>query len=127
MANIDTGSSSYITFDRDMTATTGSVAYTGVGFNPRIVIILALVAGSPCMSIGFSLATQDRVIYSNANGVSGYFAVGQAVVCINTGGGGYLQQVGTISSRGADGFTMSWTKNGSPGSGTANCYALCLR
>ena len=99
------------------------VAYTGVGFTPTSIIALAVLHGSVDFIVGFadSAKTQDGLtrsydgnMYHNANIFLG----------CSTAAGAY--QNGVLKSFDADGFTLTWTKGGSP-TGTFDLYFLCFR
>lgn len=109
---------------RDMTAASGSVAYTGAGFKPTCIICLAGISGATECSIGFS----DAAV--------GSFVLGLQATTPNTSPNGAQlirlldataanDQVATLASYDADGFTLTWTKIGTP-TGTATLYFLCL-
>ncbi len=119
--------SNIITSTRDLTAATGSVAYTGMGFTP-----------TTCEAFGQTAGTID---YVTLNGWSnpgfsvqrniGVFGV--AAQFTNTAGlMSYYDSTGTnlqtfvVTSYDADGLTGTWTKTGSP-TGTATFYIRCMR
>lgn len=114
------------TFTRDMTAATGSVAYTGVGFKPKAVIFLCgVTGGSTWGSIGFTDGTSDVSWYNNHASSADSWVLNVANSIDGTTGSG-AAQVTTTTSLDADGFTLSWTKIGSP-TGTATVAYLALR
>lgn len=60
--------SKVISFTRDLTAATGSVAYTGVGFKPTCLVAIAYVNATTTFTVGFSakdLSTGTVDFYGN--------------------------------------------------------------
>jgi hypothetical protein len=117
-------SSKIITDTRDMTAVGAptDVAYTGVGFKPTSLMCTFNIDGTQFMGIGFvdSALTNAQVdrdfdsnFYTNTNLIN-------LVITSNTG------QRGLLKSFDADGFTITWTKVGSP-TGTGLLRFLCFR
>lgn len=113
--------SKVIASTRDLTAATGTVAYTGVGFRPSKVIAFGAVLFS-IGSFGFGdSALAARCIHNTGGGTTFYASV--ALMLFETASNNY--QVAGISSYDSDGFTLSWTKVNTP-TGTASLYFLCL-
>lgn len=118
--------SKVITFTRDLTAATGNVAYTGVGFKPTCLIMLAFVNATATHAVGFGASDGSSAImdfYGNSlvtGGTSGIMQIQLA------DGSAAKYQFGQILSFDSDGFTLSWTKNGLP-TGLATVMVLCLR
>jgi hypothetical protein len=112
-----------ITATRDLTAASGVVSYTGVGFRPRAVIALVAVIGGFRWAAGFqgSIVDDGGVIYQYA---ASTMAQGTQFLRIDSGGG-TEQYIDTIDSYDADGFTVTWTKAGLP-TGTAQLMFLCF-
>ena len=119
-------SSKVLAITRDMTLTTGSVSYTGVGFRPTSL-----------------QAFGANVTISTNSAVNGYCdsALGQAALragSVTPGQWVYLASVliymGTdaayqtfaVTSFDADGFTGTWTRTGAPG-GTQSMAILCFK
>lgn len=115
-------SSKVITATRDMTATSGDVAYTGVGFTPTAIVAIGNINSAMSMSIGASDSAKNKsalFYYGNNTTYNDPF-----MVEISTAAGAF--QGGIIKTYDADGFTITWTKGGSP-TGTANLIFLCFR
>jgi len=113
------------TFTRDMEAVTADVAYTGVGFTPEFMIFFASGSSIPVtLTAGFDNGTTQISSYIQGNvansGASGAVSILLATTI------GTAQQEGVVKTFGADGFTLTWTKTGSPtaGSGVINYMAL---
>jgi len=114
-----------VSLTRDLSTATGTQAVTGVGFKPKAIVLVGGVQGSTgTASIGISDGTIDGSWGNNSGAGTGVMEVSATVGFQATGAGAY-QQV-EISSFDADGFTLSWTKTGSP-TGTATFQALCMR
>lgn len=114
------------TITRDMTAATGSVAYTGVGFTPAAIIFIGGIAGLDSHTWGFSTgsgANRSTNIYPGGSGaliVQGTFA---AVIYEDVG----KYQSFAVTSMDADGFTGTWTKGSTPAANTGTLYYLAFR
>lgn len=98
-------------FTRDMTAATGSVSYTGVGFKPSILFVVGIVDGGVGSSWGFTDFTSQVVNYRDSGGAN-YTTAAARFIDIQTGSG--AGQAGALGTADDDGFTISWTKSGSP-------------
>lgn len=112
-------------FTRDMTAASGNVAYTGVGFRPRSVHFIAVHTTSNAYSEGI-----DTYGQLGAGKCIGWRGDTQATSVINAKSisinlDGTNAQSANVSLFGLDGFTLSWTKENSP-TGTANIMAYCI-
>lgn len=116
-----------ITASRVMDATDGNVAYTGVGFKPRALIVLSGVTGD--INPTWGICDAD----GNAAGISAYNLSSNATkhgsttfIRGFTGTAGSAYTTGTLVSMDADGFTLSWVKT-SPASLTLDMHFLCIR
>ncbi len=119
---------SIITFTRDMTATGGTVAYTGVGFKPALVIFLAADNSTSLLGIS-SIGVDNGTLHKSITpyyGTAGVFLADPSD-SISLSESGTQSQLAVISALGADGFSLTWTKNGSPSAGTATIFAICFR
>jgi len=114
---------------RDMTASSGDVSYTGVGFVPALIILLAAIdsAGST-MSVGFAdkLDGAGGAICDASCGASASSWWTGDGFCYLVTTGSTTRQVGILKTFDADGFTVTWTKTGSP-TGTADLKFICFR
>lgn len=111
-------------FTRDVSTASGSQAVTGVGFKPRAVIFLASL---PSVTGGMSVGVDDDTTAgaNRATTTAGQFDTATSFSIHIAHSGGNLYQ-GVISSLDSDGFTISWTKTGTP-TGTATINYLALR
>ncbi len=111
-------------FTRDVTTASGNQAITGVGFVPKAIIILATINATAAMSVGFSDGTTHECLRDLVGlGANTY---GPATNLINLLVDGSNFTTADLSSFDSDGFTIAWTKTGSP-TGTATLYYLALR
>ena len=116
---------------RAMTAASGDVSYTGYGFKPSVLFLLAGKGSTKIWSIGIACTT--------AGGIGTIVLAGQGGInadqIYNTSG--YLctlwesdvkYQLATVKSMDADGFTLTWTRSGTePATLDANLLFLALR
>lgn len=89
----------------------GSHSVTGVGFQPKIVLFLATTIGGThqILSIGWDDATTHHCIYAMGHQVDTARGTSNSISVFKDASN-YI--IGAISSMGADGFTISWTKVG---------------
>jgi len=114
--------SKIITGTRDMTAATADVAYTDVGFTPTSIIAIGAIDSSLSFAIGFSDSTKaGRNLFQYAANQL-YNTGGLIEIAVSSGN----VQAAVIKTYDADGFTVTWTKSGSP-TGTAILNFLCFR
>lgn len=106
----------------DLSTASGTQAITGVGFTPRLVIILANQTGNARTSIGIDDGTNHYSVYMADAGNAFRTATATSINADSTTTG----QSGYISALGADGFTITWTKTGSP-TGTFTLMYLCIQ
>jgi hypothetical protein len=102
---------------RDFALSSGNVAYTGVGFTPKAII--ALTQG------GTLNACWGLVGSAGGNGVGFEFQAGGALVdadFIYLQDGSSNGQSAVLASYDADGFTLTWTKFGSPTGSKKVCF-----
>ena len=110
---------------RDMTAASGDVSYTGYGFSPTALIMQAVVDATTIFALGFAdVNVADYGIWHNPEGL--WIQTSGLLVLRETTAGG-VQQYAVIKSRDADGFSITWTKTGTPSAGTASIQVLALR
>lgn len=114
---------------RDMTAASGSVAITGVGFTSDIVLLVALYAGgstSLSISLGGYDGTNNACIYAKLIGYVSTEANSSSTYSLILYDGATANQTASVSAIGVDGFTLAYTKTGSP-TGTARIFYICLK
>ena len=99
-------------FTRDSAAATASVAYTGVGFQPKAIMFISHIENADQISWGFDDGTTANNKYDNSGGSDDTWAsAGSKSIMARESSGNY--QTGGVSAFGADGFTISWVKAGS--------------
>lgn len=110
-------------FTRDTSTASGSQAITGVGFRPKAVVFLASQGAAKEMSVGFSDGSSHLSIFQQST--AGNFSANAAAITLDetTGSAAYT---GVINSLDSDGFTIGWTRSGTP-TGTATVYYMALR
>jgi hypothetical protein len=105
-------------------STTGSVAVTGVGFTPTLLIAHTVQASSPEGSTGFGNATTEHALRfdhnNSANSLSWSNYIGQVLQS------GSISCRWNIASFDADGFTYTKVVSGSP-SGTNKVMFLAMK
>lgn len=115
-----------VSFQRDVSTASGNQSVTGVGFQPKGAIFVMGISGNAARaSIGVDDGTTAGSIYGNAGGTVGQFNVVNESIYANTTDGATAYQ-GHVTSWDSDGFTIAWTKTGSP-TGTITIKALCFR
>lgn len=110
------------TTTRDLSTASGTQAITGIGFLPRLVIILGNQTNNARTSIGIDDGTNHYSIYMGDAGNVFYTATGTSM----NAGSGANSQSGYVSALDADGFTITWVKTGSP-TGTFTLMYLCIQ
>lgn len=118
---VPAATSKLISFTRLLTSDNGEQEITGVGFAPRLIVFLAGVVGGGSMG-SLGVATEDgesQLINQDGLSISG----SASVIVVGTAA---AYAYCTITSLNADGFTLDWSKSGSP-SGTAQITAVCFR
>lgn len=116
--------SKVVMFSRDTTAASGSQAITGVGFKPRAIICFSNEGSVTVreMSVGFCDSALGQACMFGIGDNAGFSYSPNMIFEYQSTENTY---VGAISSLDSDGFTVAWTKTGSP-SGTLVSYVICL-
>lgn len=108
---------------RLLVGTNETVSYDGLGFQPKTMIFFSSFGGTLGFSNGLKAGTfQSQVIFKNTAGVFQYSS-GQVIYA---GDGASWNQTADVSF-GTNGFTLSWTKAGSPTTGTISFIYLAMR
>lgn len=103
----------------------GSVSYTGIGFKPKGLIVLANVPNTPEVSIGIVFAAENNFSVFNSHNITANAWNNEAYL-VNLVQGIGVRYIGYIQSWDDDGFTITWTKTGSK-TGVAEIYYLAFR
>jgi hypothetical protein len=111
------------TFTRDLTADSGDVSYSGVGFKPSAIIFLASKSNVFAASVGISQgAGVNYLIYFRGSPyISSYNDA-----CVMLTENATDTQYAEVKTLDADGFTLTWTKANSP-TGTGTIFYLAFR
>jgi len=102
------------TFSIDTTTATGTQAITGVGFVPQVCIFFATdsqAAGES--SWGMDDGSGENCVYDSHNGTANTYT-SIATISIRDLQSAANYYSGEVQSFDSDGFTITWTKNGSP-------------
>jgi hypothetical protein len=97
-------------FTRAIDGSTADVSYTGVGFKPSHVFFFMSGPASCCF--GVDDGTSRASIYPYISEITAFGATGTTSLISLEDGSKY--QTGIIKTLDSDGFTITWTKNGSP-------------
>lgn len=99
---------------RDLSAATGNVAYTGVGFVPTSIVFFSTVS-TKSYSYGASDSDKNgQGIYYVLGGASGLISDAQVDAVIYGQAASSNYQVAKVATYDADGFTLTWTKTNTP-------------
>ena len=112
-------------FTRDLTLAAGTQAVTGVGFAPQAIFFMASVGGVPGRtSWGISDGTTSRALFDHHPTYADSFNLTAIPIYLVESPG--VDSYGALSSFDSDGFTISWTKAGSP-TGTATIFYIAFK
>lgn len=115
------------TFTRDMSAASGDVDYTGIGFKPSVIIFFGGISLSFINTyIGFDDGTKGYALYNYGYSIPGQIAWRNTASILLATAAGVFQSA-FIKTFNADGFTLTWAKNGTPGANTATMFYLAIR
>lgn len=115
--NIKVGNSSY-----NLATATGTQAITGVGFQPNLIIVASAPTGSAPFSIGAAQGASQWNFYSLNDSTKGNSS-STLITYLPIAG---TSQTATLNSFDSDGFTLGWTKTGSP-TGTLFLYYIAFK
>ena len=120
---VEVATSKIVAGTRDAGAVSGDIAYTGVGFKPSSIIAMMVVDGTLYRSDGFADSAKDaRLIYQSSANV--YHNGANLVSYTNYSS---WAQNAIVKSYDADGFTITWSKIGTPVAGTMQLMFICYR
>ena len=110
-------------FTRNVATASGTAAVTGVGFTPKAIIF---GSGMTASSVGSCIGVDDGTTRGGFQFVSpnNFLSTAFSIYVAPTATSDY--NTGIVSTFDVDGFTISWTKVGSP-TGTATVWYLALR
>lgn len=107
-------------FTRDVATASGNQSITGVGFQPSVLHIICTINSTATVSVGFC----DSGASGGTGSASSTTWTDSNLINMTTGASDSSTAV--LSSFDSDGFTLTWTKSGSP-TGTANCRYLAIK
>ncbi len=112
------------TLSRDMTASTADVAYTGLGFTPKMIEFFGGVNGIITTINGVSDGTNNYALYMKEGTV---FITGSDRCISLSEVAAATEQKATAKTFVDGGFTLAWTKVGTPSTGTATIFYVAYR
>ena len=99
------------TFSYDVSTATGTQAITGVGFQPKVLILMASL-NDASGSWGIVSGTTGGGLTQSMNSISTAYANDNDAPILYVNGGNTA--IGSINSLDSDGFTIGWVKSSSP-------------
>jgi hypothetical protein len=112
------------TFTRDISLASGSQAVTGLGFKPSTLIIFAVEDNGVLASWGFGDFDNQKAVYSKAAVTADTYSYSSNLIRVQDGASDLYS--GSLASFDDDGFTINWTKTGSP-TGTIGIQYLAIK
>jgi len=101
------------TITRDMASDSGDVSYTGIGFKGSILMITGTLDSATIMTVfGFDNGTTRYCTYGNYDGY--FYRATTSCIISGTGTTPGNTQTAVLKTWDSDGFTLTWTKTGSP-------------
>lgn len=113
-------------FTRALDAASAAVAYTGIGFRPTNIEFTASVDSQVEYSLG--AATDQSGILNrclSSDGAGAKLSSGDCIRIIRASAGN--EQKAVLATMGADGFTLTWTKVGTPPAGNITVNYVARR
>jgi hypothetical protein len=99
-------------FTRNFTSASGDVSYTGVGFTPKMITFYGAINGNTEGMMSYGFCTNIASYVSAQNAVNTKLVFTDRV--IHFAGSGTDVQLAVLKSFDSDGFTLTWTKGGTP-------------
>ena len=112
------------TFTRAMTAASGDVSYTGVGFQPNNILFLAH-STSGSISTGMDNGTSRYAVTTWGKTVPYYSHT--AYLSVSMIQSVTQLQTALVKSFDSDGFTLTWTRTGTPSAGDGTVYYMAFK
>lgn len=101
------------TFSRAASADTADISYSGLGGTPKFVFFLSAISGQQQACIGIDKSDERVGLYNSDMAVNESWTRSANVsIVAHFGASGY--QTGKIKTLDVDGFTITWTKSGTP-------------
>jgi hypothetical protein len=118
------------TFTRDMTAASGDVSYTGVGFTPKAMIFFAAKAsftGNIIQYFGMNDGTTQVTLNEVASTPGSPYIWSTSTHCVHLAESPTQSQSASHKTFDADGFTLTWSKGGTPSANTLTIGYMAFR
>jgi hypothetical protein len=120
-----------VAFVRHTSTASGTQSISTIGFMPRSILFYAACGagastGQVCMGMATSTTALTQYYIANATNVSGANWAGNSTAVISLNESSTASYTASMSTFDANGFTLSWTKIGSPSS-LAIIQAICFR
>jgi hypothetical protein len=112
------------TFTRGNDTASGTQAITGVGFAPSKVLFYAVLSGGSQVSWGMDDGTNAYATWQFSTAGQFRQDASNSIVLLESSGN---DQRAHITTLGADGFTLTWTKSGSPSAGTDTMFYMAFQ
>ena len=120
-------SSKIFALTRDLTAVTGNVATTGIGFIPTSIVFMCDLDTKKSNSMAVVDSTKASTgWYQSDVPQSGVITDAGANACAFAQSSANNYAIAIVASFDADGFTLTWAKTGSP-TGTANVMGIAYK
>lgn len=113
-------------FTHDISTASGNQSISGIGFKPRCLVDINCTGGASNAQASWAGSDDGVTAQCIEVATSGYVPqVGMSMICRTAVSGGNFSR-GLVTSFDANGFTIAWTKVGTP-TGTATVRFLALR
>jgi hypothetical protein len=112
-------------FTRDVSLAGSTQAVTGVGFQPKLVIFFAGINATKAASFGFATGSSARFSLAQIGYTGADTWAVSASFVVNLETSASVQGLADFTSMDSDGFTVTWSKAGSP-TGTATVGYIAI-
>ncbi len=126
ITSISTSSYKVVEETYAMDTSSSDISYTGAGFTPKAVHILATGTSGALISWGFSDGATHGIIHDD-NGDTSLTALKTDTAIVRLDEGASLNQRAVIKSFDEDGLTLTWTRTGATASATVTMEILYMR
>ena len=115
---------SFKAFNRNLADATNTVIYDSIGFTPSFIKFSGNINNTDTMAFGATDLVNRSQFYIGSSGWNRSIGGGSDCLICFISAGNSVQ--GNVDSFDVDGFTITWTKTGSP-TGTMNWSAECFQ
>lgn len=109
-------------FTYDVSTASGTQAITGLGFKPKSLVMFSSIAGQ-ALTASWGMATQGGRVMLLQDSNGNFQSLNTGMIYLNPSASNTA--TGNLSSFDSGGFTIAWTKSGTP-TGTATIMYLAL-